>query len=294
MGEKSKPVKVVAVGGAGAGPLGGVGIAAALILFIVNAFTAYLILSGILGIVSIVSSVGLGGTAVFSILGEVVSRVGSAASSISFMLYLDIMAFVFIGVALIVVRAKLKESGASAIIGAIGAFAFAGVAYYLRFTLLPPILSTFDQIGVSGLSITSLILLGSVTLQAMNFTTLFLIQGIVFFVFGVFMRGVVNNLNKTYGRMTRGGRLILAVSITNLISMAALYYATSALRVVLEGLIATISGGGTPTIDVTALLQPIIAMGIGVFLKMITVPIMGALAYLSLTFGFYGMARGPK
>jgi hypothetical protein len=296
MGDKSKPVKVVAVGGSGAGvgALGGVGVASALILFIVNAFTAYLIVSGIIGIFQIVSSTGLSGTTALAILGEVVSRVGSSASTLSFMLYLDIAAFIFIGVALIIVRIKLKESGASAIIGAIGAFAFAGVAYYLRFNLLPPILSTFDQIAISGVSITSLILLGSVVLQLTNFTTLFLVQGIVFLIFGIFMRGVVNNLNRTYGKMTRGGRLILTVSIMNLISMAALYYATSALRGVLEGLITTMGGGGTPVIDITSILQPIIALGIGVFLKMITIPIMGALAYLSLTFGFYGMAKGPR
>jgi hypothetical protein len=210
------------------------------------------------------------------------------------MLYLDVMAFVFIGVALIIVRIKLRESGTSAIIGAIGAFAFAALAYYLRFTLLPPILSAFDQIAVSGVSITSLILVGSVVLQAMDFTTLFLIQGIVFLVFGIFMRGVVNNLNKTYGKMTRGGRLILTVSIMNLISMAALYYATSGLRIFIAGLIATISGGGSLVIDITTMLTPIIALGIGVFLKMITIPIMATFAYLSLTFGFYGIARGPK
>jgi hypothetical protein len=94
--------------------------------------------------------------------------------------------------------------------------------------------------------------------------------------------------------MTRGGRLILTVSIMNLISMAALYYATSGLRIFIAGLIATISGGGSLVIDITTMLTPIIALGIGVFLKMITIPIMATFAYLSLTFGFYGIARGPK
>ncbi|WXG44798.1 MAG: hypothetical protein WED04_12345 [Promethearchaeati archaeon SRVP18_Atabeyarchaeia-1] len=297
MGEKSKPVKVVAIGGSGAGvgALGGLGVAAASILFIINAFTAFLIVSGIWSIFSIVSSTGLNFSAALPVLGEIVSRVGSAASSISLMLYLDVVAFAFIGVALILVRVKMKEAGISAIIGAIAAFAFAGVAYYVRFTLLPPIMSTLDQVAVSGLSTTSLILLGSVVLQAMNFTTIFLVQGIVFFAFGIFMRGVVNNLNRTYGKMTRGGRLILTVSIMNLVSMAALYYATSALRTVLEGVLASLGGGGSLALpDITTLLPTVVAFGLGVFLKLITIPIMAAFAYLSLTFGFYGMAKGPK
>jgi hypothetical protein len=128
----------------------------------------------------------------------------------------------------------------------------------------------------------------------MNFTTLFLIQGIVFLVFGIFMRGVVNNLNRTYGKMTRGGRLILSVSIMNLISMAALYYATSTLNTFIAGLVASVGGGSAPVINLTALLPALIAMGIGVFLKLITIPILAAFAFLSLTFGFYGMAKGPK
>jgi hypothetical protein len=296
MNEKTKPVKVVAIGGAGAGvgALGGIGVAAAFVLFVVNAFTAYVVVSGILDIVSVVRSTGLSGNLMTGIIGAVASRVGGAASSISLMLYLDVVAFIFIGVALILVRLKLRESGSSAIIGAIGAFIFAGVAYYVRFTLLPPIMSALDQIAVSGSSLTSMLLLGSVVLKAMDLTTIFLIQGIVFFVFAIFMRSTVNNLNRTYGKMTRGGRLILTVALMNLISMAALYYATSSLKDLIPTLLSSITGGGGAAVSFSTVLPAIIALGIGIILKMITIPIIGTFAFLSLTFGFYGMAKGPK
>ncbi len=299
MVEKTKPVKVISVGGAGggAGPLASVGVAAALALFVVNAFTAYLILSGILNIVRVVTSTGLSGTAALGGIGSILSSVSGAASSESFFLYLDVVAFVFMGIALIIVRIKLPQSGSSPIIAGIGAFAFAGVAYYLRFTQLPPLMSSFDQIAMAGMSITSLVLLGQAVLQLLTLTGILLVQGIVFFIFGLFMRGTVNNVNKSYGKMTRGGRLILTVALLNLISMALLYFATSALTSVLQGLLSSISGGGggvIPSIDITSMLTPLIALAIGVFLKMVTVPILATFAFLSLTFGFYGMSRGPK
>jgi len=297
MVQEGKHVKVIAVGGpgAGAGPLASLGVAGALVLFIVNAFTLWQILSAVLGIVQVfMSAGGLGGSAIFDVLAVVVGRVSGAASSLSFMLYLDVVAFAFLGVALVFIRIKLKQSGASPILAAVGAFAFAGVALYLRFTLLPPILSSFDQIAVAGISLMTLIKLAEVALGLMSFTTIFLIQGIVFLIFGIFMRSTVNGINKSYGKMTRGGRLILTVSIMNLIAMGALYYAASTLQTVISDLIATMGGGGMPTIDITTLLQPVIALAIGIIVKIIIVPILATFAFLSLTFGFYGMARGPK
>lgn len=296
MVEKAKPVKVVSVGGvgAGAGPIASLGVAACLALFVVNAFTAYTILSGVFNIVRIISSTGLSGTGAFGALGSVLSSVGGIASGESFFLYLDVAAFVFLGIALIVVRVKLPQSGSSPIIGAIGAFAFAGVAYYVRFIQLASLMSSFDQIAIAGTSITSIILLGQAVLQLWTLTGILLVQGIMFFIFALFMRHTVNNLNKSYGKMTRGGALILTVAIFNLISMAALYFATTSLQSLIQGLISSISGGGMPALDINTLLTPLIALAIGVFLKMITVPILATFAFLSLTFGFYGIARGPR
>jgi hypothetical protein len=297
MAKEPKPVKVVAVGGpgAGAGPMASLGVAAALVLFVVNAFMCIQVVSAILGIVSVVSGAGgLGGSTMFDVLGLVVGKIGGAASSISFMLYLDVVAFAFLGVALIFVRIKLKESGASPILAAVGAFAFAGVAFYLRFSLLPPIMSGFDQIAVAGMSPMALIKLAEIALNLMGFATIFLVQGIVFFIFGLFMRKTVNGLNKSYGKMARGGRLILTVSIMNLISMAALYYATTVLKTVISSLITTLSSGGSPSVDLNTLLPPVIALGIGIFLKLIIIPIMAMFAFLSLTFGFWGISKGPR
>jgi hypothetical protein len=297
MAKEPKPVKVVAVGGpgVGAGPMTSLGVAAALVLFVVNAFMCIQVVSAILGIVSVVSGAGgLGGSTMFDVLGLVVGKIGGAASSISFMLYLDVVAFAFLGVALIFVRIKLKESGASPILAAVGAFAFAGVAFYLRFSLLPPIMSGFDQIAVAGMSPMALIKLAEIALNLMGFATIFLVQGIVFFIFGLFMRKTVNGLNKSYGKMARGGRLILTVSIMNLISMAALYYATTVLKTVISSLITTLSSGGSPSVDLNTLLPPVIALGIGIFLKLIIIPIMAMFAFLSLTFGFWGISKGPR
>jgi hypothetical protein len=297
MAKEPKPVKVIAVGGpgAGAGPMASLGVAAALVLFIVNAFVCIQVVSAILGIVNVVSGAGgLGGSTVFDVLTVVLGHIGGAGSSISFMLYLDVAAFAFLGVALIFVRVKLKESSASPILAAVGAFAFAGVAFYLRFSLLPPIMSGFDQIAVAGMSAMALIKLAEIALSLMGFATIFLVQGIVFFIFGLFMRKTVNGLNKSYGKMARGGRLILTVAIMNLISMAAVFYATTTLKVVLGDLITTLSGGGSPTVDLSTLLAPIIALGIGIFLKLIIIPIMAMFAFLSLTFGFWGISKGPR
>jgi hypothetical protein len=297
MVEKAKPVKVVSVGGvgAGAGPIASLGVAACLALFVVNAFTAFTVLSGIFNIVSIVMSTGLSGAGALGALGSILSSVGGVASAESFFLYLDVVAFVFLGIALIVVRVKLPQSGASPIISAIGAFGFAGVAYYLRFILLSSLMSSFDQIAIAGTSITGLILLGQAVLQLWTLTGILFVQGIVFFIFGVFMRGTVNNLNKSYGKMTRGGRLILTVAIMNLISMGLLYFATTSLQSFIQGLVSSIGGGGgIPAFDFTSLLTPVIALAIGVFLKLVTIPIIATFAFLSLTFGFYGIARGPR
>lgn len=297
MVQEGKPVKVIAVGGpgAGAGPMASLGVAGALVLFIVNAFTFWQILSTILGIVQVVTGAGgLGGTAIFDALTVVLGRVSGAASGLSFMLYLDVVAFAFLGVALIFIKVKLRQSGASPVIAAIGAFAFSGVALYVRFSLLPPILSSFDQMAVAGMSPMALIKLAEIALSLMSFSTVFLVQGIVFFIFGIFMRSTVNGINKSYGKMARGGRLILVVSIMNLIAMVAVYYATSVLQTVIQDMLSALSGGGGPTIDISTLLEPIIALGIGIFLKLIIVPILALFAFLSLTFGFYGMARGPK
>jgi hypothetical protein len=297
MVEKAKPVKVVSVGGvgAGAGPVASLGVAACLALFVVNAFTAYSVLSSVFNIVGIVSG-GLGGLGGIGALGSVFSGIGGIASAESFFLYLDVAAFVFLGIALIVVRVKLPQSGVSPIIGAVGAFAFAGVAYYLRFIQLASLMSSLDQIAMAGTSITSVILLGQVVLQLWSLTGILLVQGIMFFVFGLFMRHTVNNLNKSYGKMTRGGALILTVAIMNLISMVALYFGTTSLQSLIQSLIASIGGGGggMPTLDINTMLTPLIALGIGVFLKMIIIPIMATFAFLSLTFGFYGIARGPR
>lgn len=295
MVEKAKPVKVISVGGvgAGAGPIASLGVASCLALFVVNAFTAYVILSGILRIVRIVTSVGLG-TGTLGALGSVFSGIGESVSGESFFLYLDIVAFVFLGIALIVVKVKLPQSGASPVLAAIGAFAFAGVAYYVRFIQLNSLMSSFDQISITGGSITSLVLLGQGVLQLWALTGVLLVQGIVFFIFGLFMRKTVNNLNRSYGKMTRGGALILTVALFNLISMGALYFATASLQTFIQGLLSSIGGGGAPSLNITGIITPLIALAIGAFLKLILVPILALFAFLSLTFGFYGIARGPR
>jgi hypothetical protein len=295
MVEKAKPVKVISVGGAGAGagPFASLGVAACLALFIVNTFTAYVIISGILSIVRVITSVGIG-TGTLGGLGSLLSGLSGSVTNESFFLYLDVVAFVFLGIALIIVKLKLPQSGASPIIAAIGAFVFAGVAYYLRFVELNSLMSSFDQISIAGASVTSLILLVQAVLQLWNLTGVLFVQGIVFFVFGLFMRKTVNNLNKSYGKMARGGALILAVAIVNLIALGALYFASTYLSSVIQGLVSSISGGSAPSLSLSGIVVPLIALGIGVFLKLILVPILALFAFLSLTFGFYGIARGPK
>jgi hypothetical protein len=297
MVEKAKPVKVISVGGvgAGAGPLVSLGIAACLVLFIVNAYTAYVVISGILGIIRLVASVGLG-TGTLGSLGSILTSVSGSVTNLSFFLYLDVVAFVFLGIALILVRLKLPQSGASPVTAAIGAFAFAAVAYYLRFIELPPLMSSFDQIAVSGASPSGLLLFVQSILQSMTLTEILLMESIMFFIFGLFMRKTVNNLNRSYGKMTRGGRLILAVSIVNLIALIALYIGVTILQPIIQYLVSQIisGGAGLSSLSFSSFVAPLIALAIGVILKMIVVPILALFTFLSLTFGFYGIARGPK
>jgi hypothetical protein len=297
MVEKSKPVKVITVSGvgAGAGPIASLGVAACLALFIVNAYTGYVIISTILGIVQLVTSAGLG-SGTLGAIGSVLGSASASVTALSFYLYLDVVAFVFLGIALIVVRVKLPQSGLSSVIAAIGAFAFAGVAYYLRFTQLSTLMSAFDQIGISGGSLSSLLLFVQSILQSLTLLGALLIEGIMFLIFGLFMRKTVNNLNNSYGKMTRGGRLILAVAIVNLISIGALYIGMTILQPTITSLISSVggSGGGSPSNILNSLMVPLIALGIGVILKMIVIPILALFAFLSLTFGFYGIARGPR
>jgi hypothetical protein len=299
MGEKTKPVKVISVGGvgAGAGPLVSLGVAACLVLFIVNAFEAYTIISGILGIVSVVTTVGLGSGGLSS-FGPILTSVGGLFSNLSFYLYLDVAAFVFLGIALILVKIKLPQSGASPVTAAIGAFLFAGVAYYLRFIQLSTLMSAFDQIAVSGASITSLLLLVQSVLQSTTIIEIFLIESIMFLIFGLFMRKTVNNLNKSYGKMTRGGRLVLAVAIVNLIAVIGLYIGMSILLPMIQSMVSGLTGGtggsGLSSLSINTFIVPIIALAVGVILKLIVVPLLALFAFLSLTFGFYGIARGPK
>jgi hypothetical protein len=291
MAKAGKDVKVVSVGGAGtrAGLAGAFGVAAGLVLFIVNALTVYLILSSILSIVGLVQTIGFSDP--FNLIGQALGIVSASTSSVSFTFYLDIMAFIFMGIALILLWMKIKESGGSAFMAALGAFFFAGIAFYVRFMLLPPIMLSFDQMAMAG-SPMNIIIFGSIVLGLFGFTTVFLIQGIAFFIFGLFTRKTLNKINNTYGKIARGGRLILTVSIMNLISMVALFIAVPLLQGAITTLISGLGGGGGGIPDISSLLVPLILFGVGVFLKMITIPILTMFAFLSLAFGFRGIAKG--